>query len=119
MFLNPPVDPVRFSTSWLVKAKTLFCVRAIISLYIFTSIITKLSYYSVNDPVDDGQDFSYFTSLTFWGLAFYFAVAALHSGSYWYTGTPALAKWGAVLQALHSIYYSTITVYPPIVTSKL
>jgi hypothetical protein len=118
MFLNPPVDPVRFSTSWLVNAPTLFLIRAIISLYVFVSIITKLSYYSVHELANDGKDFSYFTSLTFWGLAFYFAVSALHAITYWWSGRPALARWGVVLQALHSILYSTITVYPLIVTSK-
>lgn len=118
MFLNPPVDPVCFSTSWLVGAHALSLVRAVVSLYIFVSIIAKLSYYSVHTPIDDGQDFSYFTSLTFWGLGFYFAVAALHAGTYWWTGRPALARWGAVLQALHSILYSTIAVYPLLVTSE-
>jgi cytochrome bd-type quinol oxidase subunit 2 len=118
MFLNPTVDPVRFSTSWLVKAHTLSLIRALIALYVFASIITKLSYYSVHEPANDGQDFSYFTSLTFWALGFYFAVSALHAATYWWTGKPALASWGIVLQALHSIFYTTIAVYPLIVTSK-
>jgi len=116
MFLNPAVDPIRFSTSWLVKANTLFLLRAIISLYIFASIIAKLSYYGANEPTKTGPDFSYFTSITFWGLAFYFAFAALHSATYWRTGSPALARWQVVLRALHSIFYSTITVYPILVT---
>jgi hypothetical protein len=118
MFLNPPVDPVRFSTSWLVKARALALVRGVVSLYVFASIIAKLSYYSVHEPANDGKDSSYFTSLTFWGLGFYFAVGALHAGTYWWTGRPALASWGAVPQALHSIFYSTIAVYPLLVTSK-
>ena len=118
MFLNPPVDPVRFSTSWLIKANLLASIRALFSLYIFASIITKLAYYSAhNEKYLDGRDFSYFTSLTFWGLAFYFAVAAFHSWTYWRSGTPALARFPVVLKQLHSIYYSTIVVFPFIVTS--
>jgi len=117
MFLNPPFDPNRFSTSWLFKANLLTIIRGIISLYIFSSIIAKLSYYAAtNEKILDGQDFSYFTSLTFWGLAFYFAFAALHSWTYWRSGTPALARWGSVLGQLHSILYSTIVVFPFIVT---
>jgi hypothetical protein len=118
MFLNPPVDPVRFSTSWAIRANILAFIRALFSLYIFASIIAKLSYYAATNERDlDGQDFSYFTSLTFWGLAFYFAVAAFHSFTYWHSGTPALARFPIVLQQFHSIYYSTIVVYPFIVTS--
>jgi cytochrome bd-type quinol oxidase subunit 2 len=113
--LNPVMDPVRFSTSWLFKANVLCGIRALISLYIFTSIFTILG---LRSHLEDRQYFSYFTSLTFWGLAFYFAVAAFHSGTYWRSGKPALAGWPVVLQQLHGIYYTTITVYPYLVTSK-
>jgi hypothetical protein len=118
MFLNPPVDTIRFSTSWLFKANVLAAIRGVISLYIFTSIITILSIDSRDNPTEVGHYFSYFTSLTFWGLAFYFAFAALHSFTYWRTGRPALDGWPVVLKQLHSIYYSTITVFPYIVTGQ-
>jgi hypothetical protein len=118
MFLNPPVDAIRFSSSWLFKTPHLFIIRAIISLYIFLSIIAKLAYYSTHhEKIEDEHDFSYFTSITFWGLAFYFAVAAFHTFTYFCSGTPLLARWPAVLRQLHSIFYSTIVVYPFIVTS--
>jgi cytochrome bd-type quinol oxidase subunit 2 len=118
MFLNPPVDPIRFSSSWLFKTSHFFIIRAIISLYIFVSIIAKLAYYGAHHEQNlDEQDFSYFTSITFWALAFYFAVAAYHTFTYSRTGTPALARWPAVLRQLHSIFYSTIVVYPFVVTS--
>ena len=118
MFLNPPVDPVRFSTSWAFRANHLTFIRALISVYVFASIIAKLSYYAAtNQRILDGRDFSYFTSLTFWGLAFYFAFAAFHSWTYWHSGTPALARFPVVLRQLHSIYYTTIVVFPFIVTS--
>jgi cytochrome bd-type quinol oxidase subunit 2 len=118
MFLNPAVDPVRLSTSWLIKANHLAFIRGLISLYIFTSIITILAL-RANDKTDpSGHYFSYFTSLTFFGLAFYFAFSAFHSWTFWRRGLPALSHWGVVLQQLQSIFYSTIVVYPYIVTSK-
>ena len=121
MFLNPQVDPVRFSTSWLFTARTLFFIRALLSLYAFTVNITSEIYYAAHDhdPAESGQQFSYFTILTYWGLAFYFAFAAFHAATYWFChGRPALASWGAVLMQLHSIFYSTIVVFPFVVTSK-
>ena len=44
------------------------------------------------------HSFSYFTDLGYWGLAFYFAFAAAHTGSYALTGRPWLASWPAVLR---------------------
>jgi hypothetical protein len=118
MFLNPAVDTVRFSTSWLIKANVLAAIRAVISLYIFVTIITILAIDGKKSPKLAGYEFSYFTSLTYWGLGFYFAFAAFHSFTYWRTGRPALERWPAVLRQLHSIFYSTIAVFPYIVTSE-
>jgi hypothetical protein len=116
---NPaePLDTVRFATSWILPPSVLFVIRALISLYIFTSIFTTLGLLSNgNEPVEAQHYFSYFTSLTYFGLAFYFLFAAIHTGSYWLTGTPYLTRWPKVLQTMHSIYYSTITTYPFLVT---
>jgi cytochrome bd-type quinol oxidase subunit 2 len=121
MFLNPAADPVRFATSWLFNAHHLAMIRALFSLYAFTTIIISLIWYATADdePKLAGEEFSYFTIISYWGLAFYFAFAAFHSTTYWLRGRPALASWGTVLIQLHSILYSTIVVYPFIVTSKL
>jgi hypothetical protein len=113
-----PLDTVRFASSWLLPPSVLFFIRALISLYIFISIFTIEGINNAKSPVTAAHFFSYFTSLTFFGLAFYFAFAALHTASYWRTGTPLLAKWPKVLQVMHSIYYSTITTFPFLVTSK-
>lgn len=62
------------------------------------------------------NQFSYFTSLTYWGLGFYFLVAAIHTFTYARSGVPLLDRLPRPLQALHSAFYTTIVVYPFIVT---
>lgn len=54
--------------------------------------------------------------LTYWGLTFYFLVSALHTFTYARTGTPLLSRFPRPLQALHSAFYTTIVVYPFLVT---
>src|ERR1700733_11978136 len=105
-------DPTyRFSTSWLLPPTALFAFRALLSLYSFTTIFTIFGWYGSHGLVEAShRSFSYFTNLTYWGLAFYFAFSAAHTASYWLTGAPLLARWPQALQALHSIFYSTIVV---------
>lgn len=62
------------------------------------------------------MSFSYFTSLTFWGLGFYFLAAAFHTFTYASSGVALLDKFPRPLQALHSALYTTIIVYPFVVT---
>jgi hypothetical protein len=115
---SEPFDAIRFSSSWLIPPAVLCIFRAVFSLYIFTCIIIFLVQDGEVSPHLAGHYFSYFTSLTFFGLAFYFVFSALHTGSYWLTGTPFLARWPRLLQTLHSIFYTTITIFPFLVTSK-
>lgn len=60
--------------------------------------------------------FSYFTTLTYWGLAFYFLAAAIHTFTYARSGVPLLDRFPRPLQALHAAFYTTIVVYPFVVT---
>lgn len=115
-----PFDPTyRYATSWLVSPLILFLLRALFSLYLFTSILFFLIFDATHGRADDSRHyFSYFTSLCLWALAFYFAFAALHSGSYWATGRPILNRWPVGLQFAHAMYYTTITVFPILVTSE-
>jgi hypothetical protein len=114
---SKPFDPTyRFATSWILPPAALFFVRAFLSLYAFVTILFVIGWDGTHFGTA-GQTFSYFTHLTYWGLAFYNAFAALHAGSYWLTGTPLLAKWPRVLQEMHSAYYTTIVTYPFLVTS--
>lgn len=62
------------------------------------------------------HSFSYFTNLTYWGLAFYFFFSALHTVSYVRTGSPLLSRWPRPLQALHSFFYTTVVTFPVLVT---
>jgi hypothetical protein len=62
------------------------------------------------------DEFSYFTILTYWGLAFYFLIAAIHTLTYARTGAPLLDRFPRPLQALHAFYYTTVTTFPPLVT---
>lgn len=63
-----------------------------------------------------GDEFSYFTILTYWGLAFYNLTAALHTLTYARTGATLLDRFPRPLQALHAFYYTTVTTYPFIVS---
>ena len=71
-----------------------------------------------NDLQAVRQSFSYFTDITYWGLAFYFLFAAIHTFSYARTGSALLNSWPKALQVLHSIFYTTIVTFPFLVTSK-
>jgi hypothetical protein len=63
-----------------------------------------------------GELFSYFTDLTYWGLAFYFVVSATHTFIYARSGRQILQSWPRPLQALHVLFYTTITTFPFLVT---
>lgn len=114
-----PFDPTRFVTSWVLPPSLLFGYRALLALYAFTTLFTIFGWNGTHGRSEESQhSFSFFTNLTYWGLAFYYAFSAAHTGSYWLTGKSFLARWPKVLQVMHSMFYSTIVVYPWIVTSK-
>ncbi|ELQ36574.1 hypothetical protein OOU_Y34scaffold00654g30 [Pyricularia oryzae Y34] len=79
----------------------------------FVSIGTQVA---LGQSADATAEFSYFTVLTYWGIAFYLLVSAVHTATYAATGRPLLARFPRSLQALHSLYYTTVSVYPFIVT---
>jgi hypothetical protein len=62
------------------------------------------------------NQFSYFTTLTYWGLAFYFLAAAVHTFTYARSGTALLDRLPRPLQALHSAFYTTAVTFPFVVT---
>jgi hypothetical protein len=111
-------DPTyRFATSWILPPSVLFFARALLSLYAFATQFYIFGWNGTHGRgADTGRSFSFFTILTYWGLAFYFAFAALHTLSYWLTGRPLLNRWFAPFRWAHSAFYSTIVVYPFIVT---
>lgn len=111
-------DPsYRFETSWIISPWILFACRALISLYIFTTLIFIIGYTCVETTCETvRQSFSYFTVITFWGLGFYFLVAAIHTGTYAFHGRPLLDSFPRSLQALHSLFYTTVVTFPFLVT---
>lgn len=56
--------------------------------------------------------------LTYWGIAFYFLFAALHTLSLVTMSMPFLNRWPRPLQALHGFFYTTIVTYPFLVTGE-
>lgn len=108
-------DAVRYSTSWLLPVPILFGARALIALYIFISQIVLLA---LDTPQGARDSFRYFTVLSYWGLAFYYTFAALHTWTYWSSGRPMLARWHGALQVAHVALYTSVTTFPFIVTSE-
>ena len=120
-------DPIHdhlhhFETSWLLPPYLLASLRALFSLYAFVTIFFIFGWNGQHSS--DGEDgseasrrsFSYFTHLSFWGVAFYFLVSAVHTFLYARTGRSVLFdKWPRVFRALHSLFYTTITNFPFVV----
>ncbi|CAH0041822.1 hypothetical protein V2G26_011219 [Clonostachys chloroleuca] len=109
----------RFETSWLLSPWLLFACRFLIGIYALVTRLFLIGYTCTHDG--DGctqakQSFSYFTILTFWGIACYFLVAAFHTFFYALRGRSPLESFPRFLQALHSLFYTTIVTYPFLVT---
>lgn len=101
-----------FTTSWLLPPLLLSLLR----LLVFTYCIVVQIYHGVATAYLNGQEFSYFTVLTFWGITFYMLVAGIHTLVYALKGRSWLDGWPRWLQALHSFYYTTIVTFPALVT---
>lgn len=113
-----PFDPTsRFTTSWLLPPYLLASLRLLFSLYAF---ITTFAIFGWNGAhgfaIASRRSFSFFTNLTYWGLAFYFFFAALHTFSYARTGEPWLRGWPRPLQAAHAVLHTTVVTFPFLVT---
>ncbi|KAK6583478.1 hypothetical protein PZA11_004554 [Diplocarpon coronariae] len=112
----------RFQTSWLLPPWGLFGIRAAISLYTFTVTffiigweISKRDGLSIHDV---NKSFSFFTVLCYWGISFYFLIAAIHTLTYaQHGGNPLLNRFPRPLQALHHLFFTTITTFPFLVTA--
>ena len=88
-------------------------------LYAFTTLIFVLAWQCVHSEhgCSASRDtFSYFTHLSYWGLAFYLLVASVHTFTYARSGAALLDRFPRWLQALHSLFYTTVVVFPFIVT---
>lgn len=107
----------RFTTSWLLTPYLLASFRLLFAVYCFVTIFIIWGFEGADhEAYLIGQDFSYFTSITYWGVAFYLLVAGIHTFVYAATGSSWLQRWPRILQALHSLFYTTIVTYPFLVT---
>ncbi|KAL8694884.1 MAG: hypothetical protein Q9218_000548 [Villophora microphyllina] len=116
---SQPFDPShRYMTSWILPPVLLAIVRLLLSIYAFTTIFFILGWDGVHQRHDlDRHFFSYFTDLSYWGLAFYFLFSSLHTFSYARTGRAWLQKWPVALQVAHAAFYTTIVTFPILVTA--
>lgn len=116
MGVTTPFDPEsRYATSWCLPTIVFALIRLLFSLWAFITIIVK---YAICGDQCNKQSFSYFTNLTYWGIAFYFLFAGLHSLTRARTrdGSYMLQRWPRILQMLHTVFYTTIVTYPFLVT---
>lgn len=106
-----------FETSWLLPPYILASIRTLISLYAFVTIFFIFGWNGAHGhDRDTRRSFSYFTWLSFWGDAFYFLVAGVHTFLYAGTGRSVIFdKCPRVVWVLHSILYATVTTFPWIV----
>ncbi|OAL02011.1 hypothetical protein IQ06DRAFT_325439 [Phaeosphaeriaceae sp. SRC1lsM3a] len=128
-------DPSKsFVRSHFISPLVLAIVRAVLCLYSFTTMITcyawlahqtatiKLkdvnigSYTIQQSDAAIGQSFSFFTYLTFWSLGFYFLISSTHTFVYVFSQRTWLDVWPKPLQLAHSMYYSSVTSFPFLVT---
>lgn len=115
--VGSPFDPTnRFQTSSILSPAVLACARLLIACYIFAALFYRIARSAVIDGSHATRNsFSYFTNLTYWGLGCYFAVAAVHTLVYAFSGRAPLERWPKVLQFLHSLLYTTIIIFPLLV----
>jgi hypothetical protein len=128
-------DPNKtFVRSHFVSPLVLASIRAVLSIYSFTTLITCYawlahktatiglkdvnigSYKIQQSDAAIGQSFSFFTYLTFWSLGFYFLASSVHTFVYACRQRTWLDNWPKALQLAHSLYYSSVTSFPFLVT---
>lgn len=108
----------RYTTSWLLPPILLGLLRLLISTYCFVAIFFIFGWDdSHHNSLAARHSFSYFTNLTYWGLAFYFLFSSLHTLSYASTGRAWLQTWPRPLQAAHALFYTTVVTFPILVTA--
>ena len=116
-----PFDPTyRFSTSWLVSPYILSAIRAVFSIYCFLALFLDILFeVRAGRSRSALQTLTFFPNLSYWGLAIYFDISCVHAFSLARWGKPVLARWPRSLQRLHSFFYTTIVVFPLLVTGLL
>ncbi|OJA13740.1 hypothetical protein AZE42_01548 [Rhizopogon vesiculosus] len=113
-----PFDPAcKLVTSPFFSPLVLGALRLLLAVYSLITTITVLVFESVR--YHDASGFlSYFTDLSYIGLVAYFWASSIQTIAFALRGqkTHPLQSWPRILQFLHVLLYTTITVFPIIVT---
>ncbi|PGG98244.1 hypothetical protein GX51_06892 [Blastomyces parvus] len=120
MGADPAHDSLHhFETSWLFRPLVFGILRLTIFFYCLLATIIAFSILiAKGEGILDLRSFSYFTSLSFVGVTFYFLVAGIHTLLYARRGRSVLFdKWPRWLRALHSLFYTTIVCFPFVVVA--
>jgi len=115
-----PFDPdFKFVTSSFLSPLVLGAIRLFLAIYTLTTLLTILIWDGVVAHSASSY-FSYFTELSYIGLCSYFWASSVQTLSYARSSPDKpsypLQKWPRALQFLHSLLWTTITVFPFIVT---
>lgn len=116
--VSAPFDPAcRLVTSPFFSPLSLGALRVLFAVYSLVTTITVLVFESVRFH-DSRSFFSYFTDLSYIGLVAYFWASGIQTIAFVISGQKAypLQKWPRILQLLHTLLYTTITIFPIIVT---
>ncbi|KAJ7456163.1 hypothetical protein FB451DRAFT_947072, partial [Mycena latifolia] len=103
----------RFETSATLPPAVLGGIRALFAVYGVATIVVSLA---VRATPTAAQSFSYFSTITWWGITFYHLFAAFHTLVYAHAGRAPLDRWPRALQLLHSLLFSTVVTFPLMVT---
>lgn len=106
----------RFFTSWSLPPLVLAVWRLLFALFGWADLFAVFGYDGIHDPGAIGPQFSFFTDLTWWGITCYMTIASIHTFVYAARGHTWLERWWWPLQALHSLFYTTIVTFPFLVT---
>lgn len=110
--VSAPFDPAcRLVTSPFFSPLSLGALRLLFAIYSLVTTITVLVF-------ESSSIFSYFTDLSYIGLVAYFWASSIQTIVFVLRGQKAypLQKWPRILQLLHVLLYTTITIFPIIVT---
>lgn len=116
--VSAPFDSAcRLVTSPFFSPLSLGALRVLFAVYSLVTTITVLVFESVRFH-DSSSFFSYFTDLSYIGLVAYFWASGIQTIAFVIWGQKAypLQKWSRILQFLHILLYTTITIFPFIVT---
>ncbi|KAJ6473471.1 hypothetical protein DFH09DRAFT_1057639 [Mycena vulgaris] len=113
--VSTPFDPShKFVSSPVFHPAALAALRLLLALYAVASLCIVLAF---DVAAGAGPSFlSYFTELSYIGLAAYYCAAGVQTFAYARYGRYPLRRWPRALQALHVLLQSTITTFPLIVT---